>query len=68
MCQPQKMWNTLAQQIADELFEHVWAFCGVGAIYVSVKVLHICDALHNLFHLQNLKIVKNTHGGVLLLV
>ena len=27
-----------------------------------------CDALRDLYHLYNLKNVKNTHGGVLLLV
>ena len=26
------------------------------------------DVLHDLYHLHNLKNVKNTHGGVLLLV
>ena len=32
------------------------------------SVMNICDALLNLFHMYNLKNVKNIHGGVLLLV
>ena len=29
--------QTICQQIADELFECVWTFCGIGALRVKFK-------------------------------
>ena len=39
--QPQKMvkqTQTIRRQTADEFFECVWPFCGVGALMVKLKV------------------------------
>ena len=37
-------------------------------MYVAGKGDTVCDVCAIWYHLQNLKNVKNTHGGVLLLV
>ena len=43
--------ETIRQQIADELFEYVWPFCGVGAVgannYIAGK--HLCNILTLLY-------------------
>ena len=43
-------------------------FAGSSASIVRGSKLFISDALRDLDHLHSLKNVKNTHGGVLLLV
>ena len=42
-----RYYQTIRWQIADELFECVWPFRGIGTFRVECRVLRYCDVFFN---------------------
>ena len=47
--------QTICRLFADELFESVWSFCGIGAKRVKPYMIMIYEALRNLVPFKQFK-------------